>query len=116
MPRLDVGDVVRPLELTTIHGRPGRIPGEGPVHLQFRRYAGCPACNVHLRSIARRHDELVAAGISEVAVFHSRRETMLEFQGALPFAAIADPDQELYAGFGVGKMSPLSAFDPRSWR
>jgi peroxiredoxin len=116
MSRFDIGDVVRPLELTTIHGKPVRIPGERLLHLQFRRYAGCPACNVHLRAIARRHDELIAAGISEVVVFHSRRETMLDFQGALPFAAIADRDKALYAAFGVGRMSPLSAFDPRSWR
>lgn len=116
MSRFDVGDVVRPLELTTIHGKPVRIPGEGPLHLQFRRYAGCPACNLHLRAIARRHDELIVAGICEVVVFHSRRETMLDFQGALPFATIADPDRKLYAAFGVGRMSPLSAFDPRSWR
>ena len=116
MPRINAGDVVRPLELTTIHGRSIRIPGDKVTHLQFRRYAGCPACNVHLRGIARRHDELISAGISEVVVFHSRRETMLDFQGALPFAAIADPDKTLYAAFGVGSMSPLSAFDPRSWR
>jgi peroxiredoxin len=116
MPRLDIGDVVRPLELTTIHGKSVRIPGDRLLHLQFRRYAGCPACNVHLRAIARRHEELKVAGIGEVVVFHSHRETMLDFQGALPFAAIADPGKMLYAEFGVGRMSPLSAFDPRSWR
>ena len=117
MPRLNLNDVVGPLELMTIHGNPVRIPDtERLIHLQFRRYAGCPACNLHLRSIARRHDEILAAGIREVVVFHSNRETMLEFQGELPFAAIADPGKKLYAEFGVGKMSPLSAFDPRSWR
>jgi hypothetical protein len=109
--------MVRRRELENIHGDPVRIPdAERLIHLHFRRYAGCPACNVHLRSIARRHDEILAAGIREVVVFHSKRETMLEFQGELPFAAIADPDKKLYAEFGVGKMSPLSAFDPRSWR
>jgi len=117
MPRLNLDSVVRPLELTTIHESPIRIPDtERLTHLQFRRYAGCPACNVHLRSIARRHDDILAAGIHEVAIFHSRRETMLDFQGALPFAAIADPEKKLYAEFGVGSMTPLSAFDPRSWR
>src|SRR6266851_8166163 len=101
MPRLKVGGVVRPHELTTIHGNAVRIPDDARLtHLQFRRHAGCPACNVHLRSIARRHDELLAAVISEVVVFHSRRETMLDFQGALPFAAIADPEKKLYAVFG----------------
>ena len=92
MPRLDIGDVVRPLELTTIHGKSVRIPGDRLLHLQFRRYAGCPACNVHLRAIARRHEELKVAGIGEVVVFHSHRETMLDFQGALPFAVSDRPD------------------------
>ena len=117
MTQLNIGDVVRRRELVNIHGHPVRIPDtERLVHLQFRRYAGCPACNVHLRSMARRHDDSLAAGIREVVVFHSKRKMMLQFQGELPFAAIADPDKKLYAEFGVGKMSPLSAFDPRSWR
>ena len=115
--RLPVGDRIAARELVTIHRNPISIPEAGRlVHLQFRRYAGCPACNLHLRSIVRRHDEILAAGISEVVVFHSARETMLGFQGTLPFAAIADPDKKLYAEFGVGQMSPLSALDPRSWR
>jgi peroxiredoxin len=117
MTRLKIGEAVRRRELVNIHGHPMQMPDtERLTHLQFRRYAGCPACNVHLRSIARRHDDLLAAGIREVVVFHSRRETMLEFQGELPFAAIADPEKKLYAEFGVGQMSPLSALDPRSWR
>ena len=40
---------------------------------------------------------------------------MLEFQGQLPFAVIADPARRLYAEFGVGTMSPLAALNPRSW-
>jgi len=76
--------------------------------------ASCPVCNLHLRSFASRHDEIMAAGVREVVVFHSRRETMLEFQGQLPFAAIADPERKLYSEFGVGNMSPLVALDPRS--
>jgi peroxiredoxin len=117
MSRLKIGEIVRPHELTTIHSRLVRIPDPDRLtHLQFRRYAGCPACNVHLRSIARRHDEILSAGIREVVVFHSKRETMLNFQGELPFAAVADPEKKLYAEFGVGQMIWLSAFDPRSWR
>ena len=61
------------------------------VHLQFRRYAGCPICNVHLRSMARHHDDIRAAGILEVAIFHSPAEDMLPHQGDLPFAVVADP-------------------------
>jgi hypothetical protein len=41
---------------------------------------------------------------------------MLEFQGRLPFAAIADPEKKLYAEFGADrKMSPLTAMNPRMW-
>jgi hypothetical protein len=44
---------------------------------------------------------------------------MLEFQGELPFAAIADPEKRLYAEFGVEKMSTrvalMAALSPRSW-
>jgi peroxiredoxin len=117
MTQLSTTDILSRRELVTIHGEPVQIPDpERLVHLQFRRYAGCPVCNLHLRSIARRHDDLASAGIREVAVFHSSAETMLDFQGELPFAVIADPHKRLYNEFGVGKMSPLAALDPRSWR
>ena len=73
-------------------------------------------CNLHLRSIAKRHDEILASDVREVAVFHSKRETMLEFQGQLPFDTIADPEKKLYAMFGANrKMSPFAALNPRSW-
>ncbi len=117
MTQLHTGDLLNPHDLTTISGEPTPVPDSGRlVHLQFRRYAGCPVCNLHLRSFAARHDELVAAGIREVVVFHSSAETMREFQGQLPFVAIADPQKKLYAEFGVETMSPWLALDPRSWR
>jgi peroxiredoxin len=120
MSTVNVEDLLNHRELVTIHGDPVQIPEPHQhVHLQFRRYAGCPVCNLHLRSIARRHEEILAAGIREVVVFHSSAETMLEFQGELPFAAIADPEKKLYAEFGVEKMSPrvalMTALSPRSW-
>jgi peroxiredoxin len=115
---IKAGDVVTKREITTIRGEPVQVPDpERMVHLQFRRYAGCPVCNLHLRSIAVRRDEIVAAGIREVVVFHSSAGIMLAHQGALPFAAIADPERKLYAEFGVeAKMSPLAALNPRNWR
>jgi len=118
MTELTARDVLSRRELITIKGEPVSVPDpDRLVHLQFRRYAGCPVCNLHLRSLTARHGELLAAGIREVAVFHSRRETMLEFQGQLPFAAVADPRRTLYAEFGADRqISPLAALDPRSWR
>ena len=48
---LKVGDVISPLELETIRGKVIKIPDpEHKIHLQFRRYAGCPVCNLHMRS------------------------------------------------------------------
>jgi peroxiredoxin len=121
MTRVSVEDVLNHRELVTIHGERVHIPeAQRLVHLHFRRYAGCPVCNLHLRSISRRHQEILAAGIREVVVFHSSAQTMLMFQGELPFAAIADPEKKLYSEFGVDSMSPLAAFiaalTPRSWR
>lgn len=95
MTEVNVGSHLIHRELVTIQGEPVQIPDpERLVHLQFRRYAGCPICNVHLRSITQRHEGILAAGIREVVVFHSSAETMLEFQSELPFAAIRRPRQE----------------------
>lgn len=116
MGRLNVGDVVDPRELLDIHDRPVRVPDdERVVHLQFRRFSGCPVCNVHLRSIALRHDDIAAVGIREIVVFHSTAATMRRYQGSLPFAVIADPERRLYAEFGVEKLTPVRALDLRNW-
>ena len=117
MTQFTAGDTVHRHDLVTIHGTPVRIPDPDLlVHLQFRRYAGCPVCNLHMRSVAARHDDILAAGIREVAVFHSEPEAMLGFQGALPFATVADPGRKLYAEFGVGTMPYANALRLRSWR
>ncbi|GAC1652986.1 MAG: peroxiredoxin-like family protein [Mycobacterium sp.] len=115
MPKVEVGDVVTARELSDVHNKPVRMPDpERLVHLQFRRFAGCPICNLHLQSISRRHDQIVAAGVREVVVFHSSAEAMREFQGDLPFTTIADPDKELYREFGV-EASPKALLHPRAW-
>ncbi|MFF5219437.1 peroxiredoxin-like family protein [Micromonospora sp. NPDC000442] len=115
MARFRNGQSVGLLDLTAITGQRVQIPDpDHLVHLQFRRFAGCPICNLHLRSIARRHDEIVAAGVREVAVFHSTAAAMRPYQGDLPFAAVADPGRRLYARFGV-EASPWAVLHPRTW-
>ncbi|WP_327253464.1 peroxiredoxin-like family protein [Streptomyces sp. NBC_01244] len=84
------------------------------VHLQFRRFAGCPVCHLHLRSVVRRHAEIEAAGIREVVLFHSSAEELRPHVADFPFAVIADPRQRLYREFGV-ESSPRSLLDPRAW-
>ncbi|HYB35725.1 MAG TPA: peroxiredoxin-like family protein [Mycobacterium sp.] len=109
-----LGSVVAPRELVSISGDAVPIPDpDRLVHLQFRRFAGCPICNVHLQSIVRRHDEIADAGIREVVVFHSTDEELRRYVDDLPFAVVGDPDKALYAEFGVGS-SPRAVFDPRA--
>lgn len=84
------------------------------IHLQQRRFAGCPVCNLHLRSIVRRHDEIVAAGVREVVVFHSTAEELRPHAEHLPFAVVADPTKRLYAEFGV-ESSRRALLDSRAW-
>ena len=113
--RIAPGDIITARELTTIQSERILLPAPGILtHLQFRRYAGCPICNLHLHSMARRHDEIAAAGIQEIVVFHSAAEDMLPYQGQLPFAAVADPGRKLYDEFGV-TASPRAVLHPKAW-
>jgi len=109
------GDEVGFRTLTSVTGEDVPVPDPGRlVHLQFRRFAGCPICNLRLRSVARRHDELVAAGVREVAVFHSPAADLRPYVGELPFPVVADPGRRLYREFGV-EAAPRALLDPRAW-
>ncbi len=113
---MDVGSKVAARTLTTISGADVAIPSpDATVHLQFRRFAGCPICNLHVRSVARRHGEIAEAGIVEVVVFHSSAEELRRYQSEMPFAVIADPQRELYREFGV-ESSIRSILHPKAWR
>ncbi|WP_059014270.1 peroxiredoxin-like family protein [Mycobacterium sp. M26] len=103
MGRLAVGALIEPVALTALDGSAIAVPGPGRVHLQFRRFAGCPICSLHLRGFADRHAEIAAAGITEVAFFHSAAENLRGYQADLPFAVIADPERVYYRRFGVEK-------------
>src|SRR2546421_223961 len=47
--RLQAGDFFSPRVLPTLGGSPVHVPdGQAYVHLQLRRYAGCPVCSLHL--------------------------------------------------------------------
>lgn len=113
--QLKPGDPVTSREITTFDNKVVRIPDRDHiVHLQFRRFAGCPICKLHLRSISARIADLESAGIREVVVFHSSAAAIRRHAGQLPFAVIADPMEELYREFGVRK-SLRSVLDPRAW-
>ena len=113
--RIKAGDLLDPLTVLNIQGQRVAIPGaQRLIHLQFRRFAGCPVCDLHLHSIVRRLPELNAAGIQELVVFHSSVPELLPHAADLPFAVIADPDKWLYAKFGV-ESGIRALLDPRAW-
>lgn len=113
--RIQAGAVVEPRELDTIDSERIRIPDrQRLVHLQFRRFAGCPVCDLHLHSIVQRYEEIVAASIQEVVVFHSTAEELSHHARELPLAVVADPDRRLYAEFGV-ESATRALLDPRAW-
>src|SRR6266498_4461493 len=113
--RIQPGAVVAVHQFDTVSGAPVRVPDPDRLtHLQFRRFAGCPVCDLHLRSFVRRHDEIVRAEIREIVVFHSSAEELKVHASGLPFAVIPDPHKDLYLEFGV-EASIRGMLDPRAW-
>ena len=113
--RITAGASLRQRDLTAISGQAVTVPDPDKlVHVQFRRFAGCPVCNLHLRSFVRRRRELEGIGILEVIVFHSTTEQLRVHTQQLPFVVIADPDKHLYVDFGV-ESAPRAVLDPRAW-
>ncbi|MBN3507611.1 peroxiredoxin-like family protein [Mycolicibacterium nivoides] len=115
MPQPDPPATVPPHQFLSVTGEHIPVPDpHGLVHLQFRRFAGCPICNLHLRSFVARHAEISAAGIREVVFFHSPAAELAEHTSDLPFATVADPGKEIYREFGV-ESGARALLDPRSW-
>jgi hypothetical protein len=69
--------------------------------------------HAHARVVTRAV-EIESAGVREVVVFHSPRESLLPYQGAFPFDVIGDPHKVLYARCGV-EASVLAILNPRVW-
>lgn len=99
--KLSVGAQVAPFQVETLSHGTQSVPGAGLTHLQFRRFAGCPVCNLHVQAFARGVGRLEAAGVRTVAFFHSSAEAMRPFQGDLPFAVVPDAERVWYRHFGV---------------
>lgn len=98
--RLVPGEDIPAMTLSAVGGSAVVIPEPGRlIHLQFRRFAGCPICNLHLRSFVRRHEEIEGAGVREVVFFHSPASELTEYES--PFVVVADPSKRWYARFGV---------------
>jgi len=111
--RLAAGEIFTLRELPTLRNGSVQVPdARRLVHLQMRRYAGCPTCSLHLRSFSRRRDDLERANVCEVIVFHSSAEELHKVHTELPFDVVPDPDRRLYRALGV-TASPRALLDPR---
>jgi hypothetical protein len=71
-------------------------------------------CNVQVRRFALAHEQLAAAQIRTVSLFHSPEEVMLPYQHELPHPVVADPERRLFDAFGVER-SPWASASPRVW-
>jgi peroxiredoxin len=113
--RLAAGRHVPSHSLTSMTGARVTVPdADQLVHLQLRRFAGCPICNLHLRCVSARSEEIAKAGIHEVIVFHSSAQALRKYEAQLPFDVIPDPDKKLYREFGV-ESSLRSVGHPKAW-
>lgn len=110
--RRQANERISPIVLESLAHGPIHAPSAGFTHLQFRRFTGCPVCNLHLRGFARAHQQIAEQGIQVVAFFHSPREAMSPYQGHLPFPTIPDPERRWYREFGAER-SKLAIFHPR---
>jgi peroxiredoxin len=103
MTHINPGKVIAHQTLQSIHGTTVDIPHPTRLtHLQFRRFAGCPVCNLHVHEFFNRHNDLVDHGIQEVVVFQSSNQVMSTRLADAPFPLISDPTKSLYKAFGVG--------------
>lgn len=102
--------------LETLESGGQRFPAEsGWTHIQFRRFADCPICNLHLQEFIRRAEALSAKGIAEWVVFHSEPHLLLKHHATAPFPLVADPGKRLYREFGVER-SFRAFLNLRAWR
>lgn len=113
--KVQVGQTIPSFTVQTIQGTQVTVPDSSPkfTHLQFRRFAGCPICNLHLHTFLKSFDQIEAAGIREVIFFHSSASEMKKYQKDIAFAAVADPQMTFYSRFGVGR-SIWASLHPRS--
>jgi len=112
--RLQVGQLATLPALRSVNGEPLGLSRRGLTHLQFRRFAGCPVCNLHLHGFQRAAARLREAGVDELVFFHASAAEPAPHVAQLPFPVIADPDKRWYRRFGV-ESSRRALLDPRVW-
>lgn len=95
--KFKVGDQFPAQTLETVAGNSVCVPDPSKlVHLQFRRWVGCPICNTHIGQLMKHATEINEAGVREVLFFHSSADDIRAFQSDVPFDVIADPEKVYY--------------------
>ena len=113
--KLKAGDLFPTKTLRPVSGKELHVPDSGSLtHLQFRRFVGCPICNMHIGQMMKRAEEIKSAGIHEVIFFHSREEEMQLLQQGVPFDLVADAEKVLVGPLTNWLKHPPE-FDPEGW-
>lgn len=104
MAQFKSGDMLPQISLDSIKGHRIMIPDENHyTYLAFRRFAGCPVCNLHMAQLQKGQGAMQDANIKTILVFYSRDSKMQELLSDIPFGLVADPSRKLYAQFGVDR-------------
>jgi len=101
--KIRFGDRIAQVGVETIDGARLDLPHPGFAftHFQFRRWIGCPICNLHVAAFRRRAAQIAAANIREVMFFHSTADEIRSFDPDLPFDLVGDVARAHYRRFGV---------------
>jgi len=87
--------------------------GDKHVVLVFRRYAGCPLCQLSMAELKNKYQEFKQRD-AEIIVFVQSPKKTLEQQGVegFPFAIIPDPEEKYYELYGVGSGNIFDVINP----
>lgn len=122
MSGLPVQDLVQTLEcaLTQYGESLVKLSEESPVLLVFLRHAGCTFCREALEDIFRARPAIEGTGIRIVLVHmgdYEAIEKLIEKNDLAGVDRICDPEQKLYAAFGLKRGRLLQLFGPKVlWR
>ncbi len=103
---LPVGQKIDSVEIVDIDGEPYQIRqawSEKTALIVFYRGGWCPYCNFQLRELAKKHEQLEAAGLQVVAISADTADkaatTLAQFD--IPYPILSDPKLIAHEAFNV---------------
>ena len=120
MPAQRLHEIVETLQSVRTHTGQllAELSSHSPVLLVFLRHAGCTFCREALGDLARARRDIEASGTSAVLVHMGDEQRicdLLERYGLSDVDRICDPEQRLYAAFGLKRGTLLQLLGPRVW-